>query len=344
MRQRHRLSIFLVLLCALWPAAGGMTAERIEQLMLAGPFAAVSDPLIRMVDSGALADVAETVEFKIWKNPDQMRALALNGETHFIAPPTNVAAKLYNRGADLRLVNVSIWGVLWMVSRYPDLRTLTDFKGKEVAMPFRSDMPDLIFTELAVRQGMDPKKDFELRYVANPLDAMQLLIMQRVDHALLAEPAVSMALRKTKSSPLKLIAPDLYRSVNLQQEWGRVLQRESRIPQAGMAVINRELDGRVIRRFTEEYAKVTQWCLEHREEAGKLVAERIEMLTPEAVADSIAVSQFRHVPAVEARWELEDFFNLLWQRAPALIGGRMPDDGFYFRLGAYHEHNRFKIC
>ncbi len=312
-------------------AISALATEKLEQITLAGPFAAVSDPLIRMVESNALADVTKKLEFVVWKNPDQMRALVLNGKIDFIATPTNVAANLYNRGADIRLLNVSIWGVLWMVSRDNNLKTLADFKDKEIAMPFRGDMPDLIFTELAERQGLNPKKDFKLRYVANPLDAMQLLIMRRIDHALLAEPAVSMALHKIKTFPMKVIAPDLYRSVDLQKEWGRLLQRKAKIPQAGMTVINKALAPHVIERFIEEYKKATQWCLDHPDEAGQIVAEQIEMLLPEAVSESIKVSQFEHVSAVDAREELEYFFELLHKRTPALIGGKLPDDGFYYK-------------
>lgn len=304
--------------------------DKLEKITLAGPFAAVSNPLIRMMDIGALDDIAKKMEFKIWTNPDQMRALALKGDVDFIATPTNVAANLYNRGADIRLLNVSIWGVLWMVSRDNSLKTIADFKGKEIAMPFREDMPDIIFSKLAEESGLDPKKDFKLRYVSNPLDAMQLLIMRRVDHALLAEPAVSMALRKTKSFPMKIIAPDLYRSADLQEEWGKLLKREARIPQAGMAVINKKLSKHVIQRFTEEYKKATQWCIDNPDEAGKIVAKRIDLLTPEAVSDSIKVSQFKDVSAKDARAELEYFFNILHAKTPALIGGKLPDDGFYY--------------
>ncbi|WP_206064562.1 ABC transporter substrate-binding protein [Neptunomonas sp. XY-337] len=306
-------------------------ADKVDKIVLAGPFASVSNPMIRMIESGALADVASHVEFKVWQNPDQMRALALNGDTDFIATPTNVAANLYNRGVDLKLLNVSVWGILWMISREPDLETLSDFKGKEIAIPFRGDMPDLIFSELAERQGLNLKTDFQLRYVATPLDAMQLLIMRRVDHALLAEPALSMALRKTKSLPAKIIAPELYRSVDLQAEWGRVFNRESKVPQAGIALLNSQLPQHVVKRFIEEYAKATQWCIDNPIEAGKLVAARLPMLTPEAVADAISVSQFDAVSAVDARSELTFFFNLLHQRTPALIGGKLPDNNFYYQ-------------
>lgn len=305
-------------------------AEKLDKLVLAGPFASVSNPLVRMVDSGALNDVAEKIEFINWTNPDQMRAMTLNGEVDFMATPTNVAANLYNKGADIRLLNVSVWGVLWMVSREENLQTLADFKGKEIVVPFRGDMPDIVFQQLAKAAGLDVEKDFDIQYVATPLDAMQMLIMRRADHVLLAEPAVSMALRKTQSFPVSMVAPDLFRSVDLQQEWGRLFKRAKQMPQAGMAVINKDLDAAVIKRFQEEYAKATQWCLDNPEAAGKLVAERISLLTPEAVTDSLQTTQLRSVPAKEARAELEYFFGMLQDSTPALIGGKLPDDGFYY--------------
>ena len=306
---------------------------RQPKLVLSGPFAAVSFPLIHMVESGALKDVAETVEFRSWKDPDQLRVLALDAKSDvdFVAMPTNVAANLYNRGVKLQLVNVSTWGVLWMVSREANLKTLTDFKGKEILMPFRADMPDIVFQVLAEKQGLDVKRDFTLRYVGSPLDAMQMLITRRADHALLAEPAVSVALRKTKSFPVSVIAPELYRSANLQEEWGRLTQRPARIPQAGMVALGRALaDPALVEKFQKAYAASLAWCEKHPEECGKLVAKRVDMLTPEGVADSVRVDNAVFVTAREAKPELEFFFGLLHARQPALVGGKLPDAAFYF--------------
>ena len=41
------------------------------------------------------------------------------------------------------------------MSRDPQLKTLADFQGKEVLMPFRADMPDIVFQPLAAKAGMD---------------------------------------------------------------------------------------------------------------------------------------------------------------------------------------------
>ncbi len=330
-------ALLLVAMCAIatlfsMPGSAAQAQARLQKLTLAGPFAAVSYPLIHMVDTGALKDVAAEVEFVLWKDPDQLRVLAMQGNSDFIAMPTNVAANLYNRGVQLQLLNVSTWGVLWMVSRDANLKTLADFRGREIVMPFRADMPDIIFQLLAARAGLDAKRDFSLRYVASPLDAMQLLIMRRADNALLAEPAVSTALRKTHSFPISLVAPELYRSVDLQQEWGRLLDRPPRIPQAGIVAMGSALGSpELIARFQEAYASALQWCEAHPDECGQAVARRVEMLTPEGVADSVRIDNATFVSAEAARPELEFFFAQLHASQPGLIGGKLPDAGFYYQ-------------
>ena len=318
----------ILLIIALAFSAQANEIKKVDTLVLSGPMASVSHPLLRMIETGALKDVAKNVKFVMWKSPDELRALTLRGKANFIAVPTNVAANLYNKDVDIKLQNVSVWGILGMLTRDKNKKTLADFKGCEIVMPFRGDMPDIVFQEIAKKEGLDPKKDFKIQYVASPIDAMQMLIMRRVDNALLVEPAISMALRKTNSFPLKLIAPDLYRSADLQKEWGEVFHVEGKIPQAGMATVGK-VDPYIVKRFNEEYAKALTWYKTHPQEAGKLVNKYIPMLTPEAVADSISHVQLNDVSAKDAKKDLEFFFNVLKNNNPKIIGGKLPDGGFY---------------
>lgn len=303
-------------------------AEPVPKLVLSGPPAMVSAPLIQMTKNGSLADLASQIEFKLWKNPDQMRLMVLGKEADVIAVPSNVAANLYNRGADIKLLNISTWGILYILSRHPELKTLADFKGEEIVMPFRADMPDLIFTALAQQQGLNPRQDFKLRYVASPMDAMQLLIMRRADHALLAEPVVSMALRKTDSFPLKLVAPELYRSLDIQREWGTVFQRPARIPQAGLAVVG-STSVELQKRLTKAYAEASQFCQEHPEPCAKDMAAAIPMLDAVAIEDALKHSGLEAVSIADAKAELEFFFAVMVKQDPKILGGKVPDAGFY---------------
>ncbi len=322
--------IYTCLVCML--TLGSIQAdEKVDKIIIAGPFATVSHPILHMIERGALRDVAKKVEFRLWKNPDELRAIVIKGDVDFVAIPTNTAAILNNKGVDVKLLNVSIWGILGMISRDDNLKTLKSYKGKKIVVPFRADMPDIVLMQLLKKQGLDPKKDFELVYVSNPMDAMQMLIMRRVDHALLAEPAISMALRKTKSFPISVIAPDLYRSVDLQKEWAEVFNTDAEVPQAGMAVLPRMNNKLIISRFLQEYDKSLSWYKSHPKEAGELVVKTLPMLNADGVADSIPHVNLKNVSAVDSKEKLEFFFDVLKAEDPKSIGGKLPQDSFYYK-------------
>ena len=85
----------------------------------------------------------------------------------------------------------------------------------------------------------------------------------------------------------------------------------------------------LVARIEAEYARSLAWCKDNAEACGKAVAARIDLLSPEAVTDSIAVSQLEAVSVADARAELEFMFGKLVAKNPALVGGKLPDEGFY---------------
>lgn len=304
--------------------------EKMEKLVITGPVATVSHPFFKMIQDGALSDVAKSVEFIIWKNPDELRAILLNKGAHFVAIPTNVAANLHNKNIDIKLLNVPVWGILEILTRDKNIKSIEDFKGKEIVVPFRADMPDIVLQAIIKKAGLDAKKDFTLRYVATPPDAMQMLILRRADNVLLAEPATSMAMRKTGSFPVKLIAPEIYRGMKLEKEWGRVFKADGKIPVAGVGVVG-NVDPKIVQRFNDEYQKALEWYKANPKEAGELVAKNINLFKAEAISDSIAHVQLQNSSAYESKAAIEDFFKQILDIEPKLIGGKLPSDGFYYK-------------
>jgi NitT/TauT family transport system substrate-binding protein len=157
-----------------------------------------------------------------------------------------------------------------------------------------------------------------------------MLILRRADHALLAEPAISMALRKTGSFPLKAIAPTLFRSADLQDEWASTFNTDNKVPQAGMAVLG-NVDKKIIDRFNVEYKKALNWYKENPIQAGIETAEALPMLDATAIADSIKYVKLESVSASDSKDKLEFFFEVLKKSEPKLIGGKIPDNDFYYK-------------
>lgn len=304
-------------------------SERRQELTLAGPPSVVSFPLIHMVESGALAAFADHVRFEMWSNPDQLRVLVIKKQADIAAVPSNVAANLYNRGAHVRLLNISTWGILWIVSRDKDRFTLPDFQGETIAVPFRGDMPDILFDTLVQEAGLDIRKDFAVRYVASFLDAAQLLLARQIRHALLAEPMVSLVMERSRSLPANAGVADLYRDVSFHVEWGRLFNREKRIPQAGIISIG-DCNQELVKAVIDAYASSLEWCQANPEACGALAVKYLGMITVPAAVQAIRSSPMEAIQSSLVKESLSFFYKILLKKNPALIGGKMPDENFYF--------------
>ncbi len=306
-------------------------SEKLEKIIIAGPPANVSHPVFKMIEDGTLNAFADKIEFKMWKNPDQLRAMIINKEVDFVAVPTNVASILYNKKQPIKMLNVSVWGILKILVRDEKVKHLEDIKGSELVVPWRGDMPDIVLRAVMKKKGLS-KEDIKLVYVSNPMDAAQQLIMRRADNILLPEPATSMVLRKTKSFPVSIIAPTVFRGIDLQKEWGDVYKREAKIPQAGMAVVGDMTEKKeIVKAFAQAYAKAMQWYKIHPKEAGELVVKYVEMFNADAIGDSIGHVQLDVKKAIDSKEELDFFFSVLKEENPKIIGGTLPDENFYIK-------------
>ena len=98
--------------------------------------------------------------------------------------------------------------------------------------------------------------------------------------------------------------------------------------------MGRVLDNPVlIERIQKAYADSLAWCEADPDACGVMAVKYADILTPEAIADSVRTDQTAFVTARDARPELEFFYSQLAARQPALIGGKLPPADFYHGAG-----------
>ena len=299
-----------------------LNANQKEKIIIAGPFTNVSHPILHMIQTNALKDMAKKVEFKYWKNQDQLRAMILSNEVDFMAVPVNAGAILYNKGVDLQLLNVSIWGNYGIVSS-KDIKNFKDLKGISLAVPSRGDMPDIIIQKLIKANGMK-KSDIKIAYMPTPIDGLSMVVKGKIDAAFLPEPALSMAILKSKKR-LKVV-------LNIQDEYKKVFNTTKTFPQVGFAVMGKnKYNSKLIKRFITEYKKSMQWYQTHPKQAAKIVVKYLPMLKQKAVAMGVKNIEIKTQTAQEAKQEIKQWFKNLKQFNPKLIGGKQPNDNFYYK-------------
>ena len=324
-RASYRLARICLPAILLGTALSVPAAPR-ERLVLAGPTAAVSFPLIHMAETGALADWADTVEFRHWKSPDQLRVLIARREVDFSATPVNLPAIMANRGMPVRLLNVSVWGLLWFVSADPDVRKVADLAGKPLLTTFQRDLPALLLERLLDAQGLTSARAPAIRYARDAQDATTLLLTGEARSALLPEPSVSLLLAQ---SARRGGAP-LHRVQSLEDAWRGTFTDHPDLPQAGIMANAGVAGDRVLgEAFARAYDRSARWCKAEPAECARLVHKYLDFLPVGAIETSIRVTRLESRDAQSVRPDLEALYGLILRHNPEAVGGRLPDAGFY---------------
>jgi len=327
-----RLIFVFVVLCLLTPlacAGGGQSqVPKLQTIRLVGTIGPLSIPLAYMQENNSLGKVAEKTELSIWANPTQLQAIISSGQADFVALPTTSAAIFYNRGVILKLLDSSIWNILYLVTSDTSVRSINDLKGKRVVVPYQGAIPDAMFRYACKVQGIDPESDIEIFYAPDPVQASQLLLLGQDNYVLLSEPSATGVILKGQSQGKTFV-----RALNMQDEWKKAGSGETSTPVAGNIVLGAMAENKaVVDTFISEYDKAVQWMLAHPEEAGEIGAKVLaeQGFTDKVLTESMKNINWHFVSAADARQDLEAFFKAISEISPSFIGGKQPDAEFIY--------------
>lgn len=277
-------------------------------------------PTLLLAAAAKHGRLKEQLPFQIqtWKDVDVLRAGLANHNIGVSIVPSYTAANLAARGADVRLVNVMSFGMLYLVGSQP-LSDLAALQGKKLIIPFKNDMPDLLL-QILCRKRKIAFERLSVRYVSSPPEALIMFMLGQADYVLLPEPLVSTALLRAAQ-----LGKTLVRALDIQAEWASSTGMQG-IPQAGLL-----LSGKFRQSYPEAGALLLQdirdaaaWAAQQPDQAAQLASDTLD-LPAQAAADALLHSRLSAVSAQESADVLMSFFAELHQLNPAIIGGKMPD-------------------
>ncbi len=301
--------------------------SKLDRIRLVGTIGPMSIPLAYMKEHHRLASIANETTLEIWANPTQLQAIITGGQGDFISLPTNSAAIFYNKGVSLQLLDCSIWNILYLVTSDTTINSIKDLKNKKVVVPYQGAVPDALFQVILKQQGINSSSDIEIIYATDPVQGSQLLLSGKEKYVLLSEPAATSVILRGQSS-----SSSFTRALNMQTEYAKSVAGGT--PIAGTVALG-PIKNRpdVIKTFVSEYRKAVQWMLKNPVAAGEIGARILaeQGFTSEVLTQSMQNINWDFVLAASAQPDIEKFFNALMQVSPNFIGGKLPDDGFYYK-------------
>lgn len=326
-----RLSHLIILICLSIPAfalggqdhavTGNEQAVSVRVASLSGPSGL---GMSLLYDKPPVLD-GYRVSLEVLPSVDVMYPKLLNGDVDIGILPPNVAAKLYNRNPSSIVAGAVVGtGMLSVVTNNEGISSLRDLEGSTIYLTGQGSTPEYVLRSLFARMGLSgPELDFSLP--APELAAA--LVSGKVKLALLPEPFATVAVSKGKDA-----GRPIRRAVSIAEEWGRAglggdFPMTLCVIRADFARRNPE----AVRQFLIAYRESIAWTVANPRLAAESSARAGVGLEAGLAESAIPVCALEYIPAVEARGAIESLLSTFISYSPEAVGGRLPDEGFYFK-------------
>jgi NitT/TauT family transport system substrate-binding protein len=267
-------------------------------------------------------ELPAALELNVKLSSDHQRGISLLAQNNidFLITGTNVGANAYNRGVNLKMLNVNIWGIDYLLTNGFKAENWNDLKGRDLAIPLQGGPLDFLARYLAEKNGLDPEKDLNLVYRALPGGA-QLFMAEELDAVILPEPLVTVSLAKGKNAVL---------SMDLQEEWAKI-HGDNRIPFVALFVNGEfsEKNSQFTDIINAYYKQGVDWVNNNPEAAAELASKHFGMPAP-VLKQSMNRVNLNIFQDTESRKLTELYFGEMLKMYPELLGGSLPDEEFYY--------------
>jgi NitT/TauT family transport system substrate-binding protein len=245
-----------------------------------------------------------------------------SGEIDAAFLPVNTAAKLYTSGLGYKLAAVSGLGSLYMLSTDPGLTDWSGLRGKTIYLTGKGATPDYLIRYILQGNGLNPETDVKLNYTAAPPQIIQLIAAGKADTAFIPEPFAMLASAKTEAEIVLDPQAELMSLRGMEKAYpftAFVISERlvNEHPEAAEAIVNAVRDS-------------INWVLANPAEASDMI-DNLGIMSAEIAEPAIPRCEIEFISAVDARADLEDFLRMLLELDPVSIGGKLPDEGFYFK-------------
>ena len=318
--KADKVLILMTLVLVFSLAFGGTINAQPKEVVIQTPPVPAALPLLKMQESG---EFGSFMNLNVKVSPDHQRAISLiaKNEIDFMVTGVNVGAKVYNRGINVKMVNVNIWAIDYLLTNGFKANEWSDLKGKTLSLPLKGGPLDFLARYLLKENGLDPENDVELVYRPLP-NAAKYFMTGQVDSIILPEPLVSVNLTKNKQANL---------SFDIQKEWGKLHDGDERIPYVGLFVANqfvKEYPG-LVDIIAGKYIENVNYYNNNPKEAIKDASKYFNIPQP-IMKKAWNRVNLNIYPDSESRALVNTYFNHIMDMYPEMIGGNLPDEEFYY--------------
>ena len=262
-------------------------------------------------------------EFTIAGAADELTPAIIQGNVDIACVPANLASVLYNKTeGGVKVLAVNTLGVLYIVENgEPTIAEISDLKGRTIYASGKGATPEYALNYLLTQNGIDPEKDVTIEWKTEHVECLTALMNDPGSAAMLPQPFVTTA--QTKNENVNVV-------VDMNQAWAELNNGSALI--TGVVIARSE--------FAEQYPGAVDGFLDGYGESVKYVNSNVSAaaeligkydIVPAAVAEkALPKCNIVFITGGEMKEKLSGYLGVLFDSAPAAVGGALPGDDFYY--------------
>jgi len=276
--------------------------------------------IVKLYEDSAAETSFNRYQPVIVSDASEVAAALTTGKTDIAMLPANVAATLYNKNGGFKVVAINTLGVLYLLENGITIQSVSDLAGKTVCLTGQGTTPEYALRYLLNYYSIEDQVTLEFKSTANEVAAY--LASELSGIGLLPQPFATSAMMQNA---------DLRIALDLTEEWRKTTDESILI--TGVTLVRDEVLAEhpdQVAEFLKEYEASVNWVNEHPKEASELI-EKYGIVAKAAVAQkALPVCSLCFISNSKMKDMLSGYLNTLLKANPKTVGGKLPDDAFYY--------------
>lgn len=280
--------------------------------------------LVQLMEKQEKGEALCDYEFTMVTAADELLGKVASGDLDIALVPANVASVLYNKTeGGISVIDINTLGVLDIVASDDSIQSIADLKGRTLCLTGKGTTPDYVIHYLMSENGLS-ESDVTLEYKSEPTEVAAILKEQADAIGLLPQPFVTAACAQNEN--LKIV-------LDLTEEWQKVQGDGGSQLVTGVTIVRNEFlsdHPDAVTLFLEEHKESAAFANENPDEASELIAAAGIIEKAPIAKKALPYCNITCLTGDEMKAALSGYLQVLFDQDPKSVGGKLPEDGFYY--------------
>lgn len=264
--------------------------------------------------------------FSIVGSPDEITPKLIQGEFDIAAVPANLASVLYNNtSGQIQVLAINTLGVIYIVENGNTINSVDDLKGKTIYASGKGASPEYSLNYMLKLNGIDPEKDVTVEYKAEHSECVAALTTTENGIAMLPQPFVATAQAKNENIRI---------AIDMTKEWDDAQKNSDNKSTliTGVVVARKEFvenNPDAVKDFMQQYSESVDYVNSNNDEAAALI-EKYGIISAEVAKKALPYCNITYIDGSDLKEKLSGYLNVLFEQNAKSVGGKLPNDDFYY--------------